>query len=578
MRVAGITIGLALLLLLAAGCAENRAIRTAQVVKLDDSSFREFYITGGNECLVFNESWPGSESWDVAPFDSPEPPDFLDAEYPSVTFSVSPKAKAEPLDFRSILPSMAKPAGSAVELAKAAVRDEGAYEPALLDDESMAALRAVSEGRIQVALELQPVYAVSERKLYRGEDVYPAFRIGTGGLTEYGTADFALTKRGFLVSWGRKLGGEVAFYYDGHVLKAAEASELENPLSFAEARQTCADTLAFFARLGRATALIGRDMADRVMAASKVLSEKKPDETEKRFLDYLGDLYEQVVLGEGLSPPRPWRDREPPGDSRVVTHQIGSTKVHFTDYTDWDWGIILEGDLFTASFGQRPSGVIMGYISDNHHSLYVLPYALTDVRLSPLDSTKLEKAVKTASQMAFDVLQSSGAKGKLNAECRDALAKLADRNIIVLSDSVVGTSFFEEVSAGGNQMMHFVSIPWNAPGFVYFRAKENAVTLDFMSPKIEFGPQKDIVYQVRLENGKLGLITSKEIEDARIAVDVKRATSSVARMIEERLLHVPEFARAIVHEFISEVSTAQEYDSVTVKPPGEIVELAVGRG
>jgi hypothetical protein len=81
-----------------------------------------------------------------------------------------------------------------------------------------------------------------------------------------------------------------------------------------------------------------------------------------------------------------------------------------------------------------------------------------------------------------------------------------------------------------------------------------------------------------LEGGRLFLISSEESTSSRISTKVKDALASISRMRDSGLLHVPDFACGIVDEFVQSVSTAQEYDSVTVKPLGEIAELTVGRG
>ncbi len=603
MRVVGLMLGLALLLLLTANCVNEKSAQNAasaqkqaadtaarasgtsvleQAFKVlgsmgDDSGW-EFWVSDGENVLAFSHGWPDEVGvWELRLFKGTEAPHYLEVDIgPSTWFRAAPLEDILPLEPDALITELAGPARTAISVAKSSLDDEDSLQEEL-EEEEMRVLQAVAEGRIEAAYYLQMTFTVAARELYCGGDTYAAFKSGNS-LSHYGTANLLLIPAGFIVSWGPELGGEVAFYYDGKFLSAIPHAELDNPVPLEEAQRVCARNIAKLAAIADAAKLLDDRQVAEFRTVADVLSTHVPEVHGTRLWMYLNELYEQLVMGEGLSPPRHWTGHDPGPVSCDIKMQIYDVKLDFIDYEDWDWGCMLEGKDWRIIFEPRPSGLIAGYIDDRWEGPVVLPVVVTDVVMDRATTPDVEDAVSALSTMAQTVLASSEAKEKMNGECLDALAKVAERRLSVVSPSHVGTSLMELVIGGRDEMMYLLVIPRVQDGDMYFRATSRVATLDFIPKLSLFRRHQDIGYQVRLERGRLFLISSEESTSSRIGAEVKDAISSISRMRDSGLLHVPDFACGIVDELVQSVSTAQEYDSVTVKPLGEIAELTVGRG
>jgi len=592
MRIAGLMVGIAMLLLLTAHCVNEKSAQNAasaqkqaadtparasdtsvleQAFKalgsMGDDSGWEFWVSDGENVLAFSHGWADEVGvWELRLFKGTEAPHYLEVDIgPSTWFRVAPLKDIARLEPDALIPELADPARTAISVAKSSMDDEDSLQEEL-EKEKIRVLQAVAEGRIEAAYDLQMTFTVVTRELYCGGDTYAAFKSGNS-LSHYGTANLLLMQHAFIVSWGPTLGGEIAFYYDGDSLSASPHAELDNPVPLAEAQQACYANIVKLVTITESARLTDEKQISQIKAAANVLSTHTPEVQETRSWAYLNELYEQLVLGEGLSPPRKWIGREPSPAISEFNMQIGDVKLDFVDYEDWDWGCILEDQNWRIMFGLRPNGLVMGYIDERLEDSKIMPVVVTDVVMDRATAPDVEDAVSALSTMAQTVLASSEAKEKMNGECLDALAKVAERRLSVVSPSQVLTSLIEQVSAGGDEMMYWLVIPRVQDGDMYLRATSRVATLDFIPDRLVFRRYRDIEYQVRLEGGRLLLSSSEESTRSRISTKVRDTVASISRMRDSGLLHVPDFACG-----------AQEYDSVTVKPLGEIAELTVGRG
>ncbi len=603
MRIVRLMVGVMLLLLLTAHCRPEQEPRKAEsshresagtasidsekslteqafdlVASLGNDAGWKFHVSDGENGLAFAHGWPDEVGvWDIGSFKGTEPPDLLDMNFgPLASFRVASLENIRPLETDALIPDLAAPARTAISVANSTLADESALSQEL-EEEEMRALQAVAEGRLEVASDLQRAFGIAQRKLYRGNDAYAEYRSGSF-LNHYGTASLILIPDGFIVSWGPTLGGEVALYYDGESFNAIPHAKRDNPVPLEEAQKRCAENISKLAAIVDAAKLSDKRQVAELNSAADVLSTHVPKVQGKRLWMFVDELYEQLVAGQGLSPPRQWSDRDPSPLPSEVEMQCGNVQVKFFDFEDWNWSCILDDGQRKTLLGPGLNGLVSPIVTEKNGLLSSIRCLVSDAVLARNPTPDIEEAVNAASRIARDVIASDEAANKLNKECFNALARVAERKVSVLSPSIVTTTFLEQVRGAGDEMMYWMAVPRANGGQVHFRATSRIATLDFIPEPLALRRHQDIGYQVRLEGGRIFLDTSEESTSSRISTKVKDAVASISRMRDGGLLHVPDFARGMVDEFAMSVSKAKKYDSVTVKPLGEIAELTVGRG
>lgn len=536
----------------------------------------EFHVAYGDQCLAFSHGWPDDNGmWEVYLFDTPKPPSNARASAKSIFFLVPRSATVEHLDDSGLPPELAGPAKEAEVLARMIIANSS-IRNTRLDDKESAALHAVFEGRMLVSQILLPVYVIERRKLYRGNIVYEVTEANSesGG---YSGVSIVPLPSGFLVFWGSERGGYAAFYFDGDKLTEYIQEGNRGDMSADEKRAAAADSVSYLARLGEASGLFDEAQSNLLLSESRVLRSESLSATKTRSWSSLCDLFEQVTRGFGALPLMSIRGEQEPLYPPTTSIQAGNVELDFTERAyKSEWELTLRSGSVSVALTGKGNGTIVVNLNDWLGGLGWMSVALTDVRLSEPESSEPGHAAKVMAEMAAQVLQSAEAKRKLNPACLGALTDLTDRKVSILSDIRSVVSFVQEVSAGGDEMLYFFTVPRERAGHAHCRATSRVATLDFTTSPVYVGPNPEIIRQVRLEGGKLGLITTEGAADARIGGEVKQAAASVGRMMEAGLSHVPDFAADTLKAFVDAVASRTEYDYVTEKSLGEIKRLSVG--